>query len=163
MAFGVHHTQLTGGDEFDTLPGLVYCPLTHGQILVLGALLAHGDEGGGFGETVHVGDGPPEVVLEAFDGFGGRRSSRGDHVHTGGDLATVGPRGVGRLAQPVHVLGVERVRGLAVEPQPRAGQLPHHVEHSQVICSFRSSSKTRAGSITGRHTWVAPAAVTVHV
>src|SRR5699024_5417412 len=94
-SFGLHPTQPAGGGGFDSLPGLVYCPLTHGQILVLGALLAHGDEGGGFGETVHVGDGPPEVVLEAFDGFGGRRSSRGDHVHTGGDLATVGPRGVG--------------------------------------------------------------------
>ena len=36
--------------------------------------------------------------------------------------------GVRRLAETVHVGGVDGVAALAVEPQPRAGQFADHVE-----------------------------------
>ena len=128
----VDDAELAGGDELDALAGLDPRALGEGQGGVLLARLADGDEGGGLGEAVDVGDGPAELALDALDGGAAVRTRR--------------PRGAAARSSA----GAPAIEISTVGAQQRA-----------VMRSRAIRSKMAAGSTLRRQTCVPPAAVTI--
>jgi tricorn protease len=111
LPLGIHHPQLSRGEQLHALPCFDDRAVGRAQRLVLGQRRADGDERGRLRQPVDVGHLPAELALQPLDR--GRRRGRpgGHHAHPGRDLAAHRGGRAGqrdqhrrRRAQPGHSL-----------------------------------------------------------